>query len=65
MTEVRKVFDWIAFWGSLLFFSVIVLLVLLLGFGLYLMCECKNVWGFAIVVGTVILGGSIAIGFGL
>ena len=39
MTEVRKVFDWIAFWGSLLFFSVIVLLVLLLGFGLYLLCE--------------------------
>ena len=65
MTEVRKVFDWIAFWGSLLFFSVIVLLVLLLGFGLYLLFECGSVWGFAIVVGTVVLGGIIAIGFGL
>ena len=65
MTEVRKVFDWKDFWGSLLFFSVIVLLVLLLGFGLYLLCECGSVWGFAIVVGTAILGGSIAIGFGL
>ena len=58
-------FDWMAFWGSLLFFSVVVLLVLLLGFGFYLMCACENVWGFAIVVGTVIIGGSIAIGFGL
>ena len=65
MTEVRKVFDWMAFWGSLLFFAAVVLLVLLFGFGFYLMCACENVWGFAIVVGTAILGGSIAIGFGL
>lgn len=58
-------FDLMAFLGALLFFSVIVLLVLLLGFGFYLLCECENVWGFAIVVGTILLGGSIAIGFGL
>lgn len=64
-TEVRKVFDLRAFLGALLFFSVIVLFVLLLGFGFYLLCVCENVWGFAIIVGTAIIGGSIAIGFGL
>ena len=58
-------FNWRDFFGSLLFFSVVVLLVLLFGFGFYLMCACENIWGFAIVVGTAILGGSIAIGFGL
>lgn len=58
-------FDWREFLGALIFFSVLILIVCLLAGGFYLMCERGNAWGFAIVVGGAVLGGSIATGFGL
>lgn len=58
-------FDWHDFFGALFFFTVMILLAFLLSFGLYLLCEIGNAWGFAIIVVCIVLGGSIAVGFGL
>ena len=58
-------FDWREFFGSVIFFSVLILIVCLIAGGFYMMCETGNVWGFTLVVGGIVLGGGIAVGFGL
>ena len=58
-------FDWREFFGSVIFFSVVILIVCLISGGFYMMCATGNAWGFALVVGGIVLGGGIAAGFGL
>jgi hypothetical protein len=49
----------------MLFIFFLILIVFLIGTGLYMMCETGNVLGFALVVGGSALGGGVAAGFGL
>ena len=58
-------FDWRKFFGSVIFFSALILVVCLIACGFYMMCETGNAWGFTLIVGGSVLGGSIAVGFGL
>lgn len=58
-------FNWRGFFGALIGFFIAILLVFLLGAGLYLICELNNAWGLALVVGIPVIGVSIAIGFEL
>ena len=58
-------FDWHDFFGALFFFSVLIVIVCLIAGGFYMMCETGNAWGYALVVIGIVLGGSVAVGFGL
>ena len=58
-------FDWRSFLGALVFFCIAIVIVGLIAGGFYMMCETGNPWGFALIVGTFVLGGSVAVGFGL
>lgn len=58
-------FDWRDFFGALIFFSALILIVCFIACGFYIICEMGSAWGFALIVGAVVLGGSIAIGYGL
>lgn len=58
-------FDWRDFFCALFFLSTLILMAFLLACGFYMMCEKGNAWGFALIIGVGVLGGSIAIGFGL
>lgn len=58
-------FNWRDFFSALIFFSALFLIVCLIAGGFYMICETGNAWGFALIVGGGVLGGSIAIGFGL
>ena len=58
-------FDWRDFFGALILFCALILIVCLIAGGFYIICETGNGWGFALIVGGIVLGGSLAIGFGL
>lgn len=58
-------FNWREFISFLILMTVILFITCLVGTGLYLMSETGNAWGYALVVGGIILGGSFAIGLGL
>jgi hypothetical protein len=58
-------FNWHTFFGALLFFTVLIVIICLIAGGFYVMCETGNEWGYALVVGGIVLGGSIACGFRL
>lgn len=58
-------FNWRDFFGALFLFSALIFIPCLIGIGFYIICEIGNAWGFALIVGGVVLGGSVAIGFGL
>lgn len=61
-------FDWrdffITLFGLSIALLVVFLLVLLLAFVGHLMSEVGNAWGVAIVVGVIVVCGSVASGFG-
>lgn len=58
-------FDWRKFFGALAFLLAIVMGVTFIASGFYLLCEKGNIWGFLMVVAGSVIGGSIAVGFGL
>lgn len=58
-------FDWRDFFCALIFFFALILIVCLIAGGFYIMCETGNAWGYVLIVGGIVLGGSVAIGFGL
>ena len=58
-------FNWRDFFGALFFFSALIFIPCLMGIGFYIVCEIGNAWGFALIAGGIVIGGSIAIGFGL
>lgn len=58
-------FNWRDFFGALAFLGVIVIGVIFIASGFYLLCEKGSIWGFAMVVAGSVIGGSIAVGFGL
>ena len=58
-------FDWKAFLYSLLISIIVLFITGLIATGFYMICETGNAWGFALIVGSFVLGGSIAVGFGL
>lgn len=58
-------FDWRACIAFLVASCIVAFIVGLIATGLYMMYEMGNAWGFALVVGGVVLGGGIAAGFGL
>lgn len=58
-------FDWTAFFGTLITTIILLLIVGAVAAGFYMMCEMGNAWGFALIVGGAVVGCSIAAGFGL
>lgn len=58
-------FDWRSFLGALFFSFGLIGIVGLVAGGFYMICEMGNAWGFALVVGGMVFGCSIAVGFGL
>ena len=58
-------FNWREFISFLILMTVILFITCLMATGLYMMSETGNAWGYALVVGGIILGGSFAIGLGL
>ena len=58
-------FNWRDFCGFLICMTVLVFSICLIATGLYMMCEAGNAWGYALIVGGIVLGGSISAGFGL
>lgn len=58
-------FDWKYFFYALIVFSALIFIPCLIGIGFYIVCEIGNAWGFALIAGGIVIGGSIAIGFGL
>lgn len=58
-------FNWRDFFGYVSTFFALIGIAALIATGLYEMCEMGRAWGYALVVGGIALGGSIAVGFGL
>ena len=58
-------FDWRSFFVALMISFIAIVFVGLFALGFYMMCEVGNPWGFALIVGTIVLGGCVAVGFGL
>ena len=58
-------FNWRDFFCALIGFTALIFIPFLIGIGFYIVCEIGNAWGFALIVGGSVLGGSIAVGFGL
>ena len=64
-TEVQLMFNWRNFITALAVSCGAIVFVSLGAVGFYMMCEMGNPWGFALIVAALVLGGSVAVGFGL
>lgn len=56
-------FNWRNFFGALILFLVLILIVGMIAGGFYLLCERGDACGYAMIVGGALIGGSIANGF--
>lgn len=58
-------FNWRDFFGFIFTMFALLGIAALIATGLYAVCEMGGMWGYALVVGGIVLGGGIASGFGL
>ena len=58
-------FNWRNFLTALAVSCGAIVVVGLGAVGFYIICEMGNPWGFALIVGDLVLGVSVAVGFGL
>ena len=58
-------FNWRDFFGFVAVMFAVLVPTAIIATGFYMMCEMGNAWGYALAVVGALLGGGIAVGFGL